>query len=289
MLYLITSVASDFNTFYMRCDNCGWDNPDNTTLCVKCNTILQNIPQENKAATTSPQRTGGGAFAGTISDGSAFAGTIPDSASAAGATAAEAASMADADKDVMVPCPNPGCGYLNSRYVKACVRCKTPLSTAAGGNVVGVPAAGESAPAVSPARTVPDGSRPQPTVPDRNYSRKAGAGTIDPYRMKIDSPPACHLRLVPRDGEHLDKETAEKEFVAGETPIPLNRTNLDATNNSITSKVQAELVFENGKWLLSDRSELHTTFIRVGEKTELKEGDIIIMGDRKFIFTADND
>jgi len=143
------------------------------------------------------------------------------------------------------------------------------------------------------AATVPDrvgaGTVPERggnTVPDRGYSRKPGAGTIDPYRVRLDTPPSCRLKLVPRDGEALDAAATEKEFVAGETPIVLNRTNLDQANNSITSKVQAELVFENGRWLLSDRSDLCTTFIRVGERTELKDGDIIIMGDRKFVFTA---
>lgn len=262
----------------MRCDNCGWDNPDNSTHCIKCNTALQSISQENKPVSSTPQRSGGGAFAGTINDGSGaggpggggavsgggpsrggsgnssapavFAGTIPDSAAT------------DQANDVLVACPNPECGYLNSGYLKTCVRCKTPLG----------------------AGVVPE--RGGNTVADRGYSRKPGAGTIDPYRVRLDTPPSCRLKLVPRDGEALDAAATEKEFVAGETPIALNRTNLDPANNSITSKVQAELVFDNGKWLLSDRSDLCTTLIRVGERTELKEGDIIIMGDRKFIFTA---
>ena len=236
----------------MRCDNCGWDNPDNSTHCIKCNTALQGISQENKQVSSTPQRPGGGSFAGTIHDGSGgtFAGTIPDSA------------VRDQADDVLVPCPNPECGYLNSGSLKNCVRCKTPLTAAVGGGVHG-------------------GN----TVPDRGYSRTPGAGTIDPYRVRLDTPPSCRLKLVPRDGEAPDAATAGKEFVAGEAPIALNRTNLDPTNNSITGKVQAELVYENGKWLLSDRSDLHTTFIRVSERTELKEGDIIIMGDRKFIFT----
>jgi hypothetical protein len=246
----------------MRCDNCGWDNPDNSTHCIKCNTALQTISQENKPVSSTAQRSGGETFAGTINDGSAvFAGTIPD------------ASAMDQANDVLVACPNPECGYLNSGSLKTCVRCKTPLG---GGGGKTVPDRG--------AATVPD--RGAATVPDRGYSRKPGAGTIDPYRVRLDAPPSCRLRLVPREGEAPDAATGGKEFVAGETPIQLNRGNLDPANNSITSRVQAELVFENGKWLLSDRSDLHTTFIRVGERTELKDGDIIIMGDRKFIFTA---
>ena len=81
-------------------------------------------------------------------------------------------------------------------------------------------------------------------------------------------------------------EDEVKEFTYEEDAIKLNRNNLDPDNITITGRTQAELVYENGKWFLKDMSDLKTTFIRATESTELKEGDIILMGDRKFVFST---
>ena len=272
----------------MRCDNCGWDNADSTLLCIKCNTPLQNIQQEKKSA---PASASGAPFLGTITDGSpgrsvppVFGGTIPDSQyqpSAAGdqqppgsqrqannphppgVLPGNSRPAEDPQQDIPKSCPK--CRYENSRHATICVICKTPLATTAA-------------------------KAAQPTVPERAPVRPntTGSGTIDPYRMKTQAPPACYLQLVPREKEKLDTAGAHKEFISADEPIQLNRNNLEEKNNSITSKVQAELLYEDGKWYLSDRSEFRTTFINVNERIELKEGDIILMGDRKFTFTTAN-
>jgi hypothetical protein len=44
------------------------------------------------------------------------------------------------------------------------------------------------------------------------------------------------------------------------------------------------LTCENKRWFIQDRSELKTTCLYVSEKTELKPGDIIVLGDRRFLF-----
>lgn len=48
--------------------------------------------------------------------------------------------------------------------------------------------------------------------------------------------------------------------------IILNRENTEVSNRTITSKEQAEIVFEDGHWYLLDRSELRTTFIQANRK-----------------------
>ena len=53
---------------------------------------------------------------------------------------------------------------------------------------------------------------------------------------------------------------------------------------TITSKEQAALTYENKKWYLQDRSEQKTTFVYTTEKIELKPGDIIVLGNRRFEF-----
>lgn len=105
------------------------------------------------------------------------------------------------------------------------------------------------------------------------------SGTINPWM----SPPGgtfCTLRPLAWQGENI--EYAPLSY-PGEKII-LNRANTDPNNQSITSKVQAEIVCENGEWFLEDRSEQQTTYVHVGRKTKLESGDIIILGNRRFEF-----
>jgi hypothetical protein len=104
-------------------------------------------------------------------------------------------------------------------------------------------------------------------------------GTIDPYVKQNQV--HCGLKPIPRDGE---TPPPVKEFSG--TLIELNRDNLDPPNNSITSKVQATLTNINGRWYIEDQSVLKTTYKHIEGTVELKNGDIIIMGDRKFVFSC---
>ena len=66
--------------------------------------------------------------------------------------------------------------------------------------------------------------------------------------------------------------------------VVLNRGNLEQNNMSITSRTQATLTYEDGKLYIVDGSDFKTTFVQARQKTELHEGDIILMGDRMFEF-----
>jgi len=69
----------------------------------------------------------------------------------------------------------------------------------------------------------------------------------------------------------------------GETHV-LNRANVDPDNVTITSKAQAEIVNVDGEWYLEDKSILRTTFIQVNKRTKIAKGDIIVLGNRRFLF-----
>jgi hypothetical protein len=181
----------------------------------------------------------------------------------------------DIQKDILIPCSNSDCGYLNPGDAVICAKCKTPIVN----KVTGTKAtAGVKAPATIAG---------QPQVVKESFS-----GTIDPYREN-NKVVTCFLEPVLRSGEKNQFDIPENakgffdiKFTLDNNPVELNRENLDKDNITITSKVQAELYFENGRWLLWDRSELKTTFVLAKEKTELHEGDVILMGDRKFIFST---
>ena len=90
----------------------------------------------------------------------------------------------------------------------------------------------------------------------------------------------CKLIPIKRQGERVEFSPKEYE---GDT-VKLSRANTEPANMSITSKTQAELVCEDGKWSIIDRSDLHTTFVLATRKTPLQDGDIILLGNRLFEF-----
>ncbi|MBR3092518.1 MAG: FHA domain-containing protein [Bacteroidaceae bacterium] len=71
--------------------------------------------------------------------------------------------------------------------------------------------------------------------------------------------------------------------------VTLNRDNTDPKNTTITSQQQATVTFEDGKWNIVDQSEYHTTFVQAGRKTELRHGDLILLGNQLYRFETPSD
>ncbi len=97
-------------------------------------------------------------------------------------------------------------------------------------------------------------------------------------------------RVSPAEGMFLERVGRPEEasqllpFMAANNEVNVNRQSLDENNSTITSRLQASFIFNDNKWWLMDRSDLKTTFIQVNEPVELRDGDIVLMGDRRFIF-----
>lgn len=83
------------------------------------------------------------------------------------------------------------------------------------------------------------------------------------------------------------REHSSERFEYEGNSIILNRENTEMSNRTITSKEQAEIVFDDGHWYLLDRSMLQTTYIQVNRKIEIIPDDIIVLGDRRFKFECD--
>ena len=259
----------------MRCTNCGWDNSENAQLCIKCNTNIEKTKPEQKKAISEVK------YNKTVSDsemesdyreksgerqGKIYEHTVPDVESANAKL-----------KDELIDCSN--CGYSNPGDAKVCAKCQSPLHVER----------------VSEKKIIPE-SKLEETLPVEISSANANVsksfkGTIDPYRKVPIIENTCRLTLVLREGEKKPNPMGfhtflDRNFSSQNTSVELKRANLEEENSTITSKVQAELFFENGKWYLLDKSELQTTFVRAGNKIELNEGDVILMGDRKFTFST---
>jgi len=93
--------------------------------------------------------------------------------------------------------------------------------------------------------------------------------------------PGFSLKFL-KDTDEVD-DTKKTLAFKGDS-VPLNRDNLEPDNFTITSQVQAEMKFVDGEWYIENKSRLKTTFIQVLTPVKLHKGDIIIMGNKRFLF-----
>lgn len=215
----------------MRCNNCGWDNPDTNTHCEKCNAPLAGAAQVNhphiEAAPLNK----------TVNEAAVFGGQQPQE------------HQPTMPEVVAHTCPD--CGYPLRPGTSFCPQCGKALKA-----------------------EKPHTPSPQPAP---NHS-----GTINPW-VQVTPQSRCTLTPVRQSSDEADP--APLTF-KGDTHT-LNRANLDAENPTITSQTQAELTCQDGTWYIRDRSAQHTTFIHAAGRTALHDGDIILMGNRQFVFHAD--
>ena len=161
-------------------------------------------------------------------------------------------------KLVVIPAPQPpvkpafcgNCGYPLSNPGPVCPNCGTPI-----------PGRGPAGGTLSPIQ----GQAPQEPVKTEIPAAGGPSFSLEPVNMAGEDNPAGRISYV-----------GEK--------VVLNRANTEPDNSSITSKVQAEIVNKDGKWIISDGSSLKTTFIYLSEPRELKDGDVILLGNRLFKF-----
>lgn len=121
--------------------------------------------------------------------------------------------------------------------------------------------------------------REEAPIPQKEKATPNFRKTVDIYNV-INK--GCKLIPIQKKGEY----SAPQPIFFSDTAT-LNRSNTEQDNNTITSKEQAELIFNDGKWFIQDKSELMSTFVRSGKITELHRGDIIMLGDRKFEFDVE--
>lgn len=283
----------------MICKFCGLNNNDDAAFCSRCGTPLQNNIPSAAPSAPAPEPS-------AVDDDKK---TMRMSKSA----------NEPVSNSGMGKCQ---CGYPILPGMQVCPKCHTPLNGQGPAPVSGGDESKKTARISRPSepvgqpeppvnrRTVPDQefglpkqteqiSAPEPTgssakkterfvapsQTDGNISKK----TVSIYQKPQPQPqpepevrPRFSLELIRRD-EESPRVTDKKDFDA--LSVVLNRQNTEPDNNSITSHQQAVLSFENGKWYIEDKSSFKTTFIRVTKKTELEDGDIIVLGNREFKFS----
>ncbi|MBS1659879.1 MAG: hypothetical protein JST68_02380 [Bacteroidetes bacterium] len=112
--------------------------------------------------------------------------------------------------------------------------------------------------------------------PLHNENAPAG-GTLPAFGKKR----GFSLKVL-KDTDEVDEKRRPLSFPGDFAS--LNRDNLEPDNLTITSKVQAEIKLIDGQWYIENKSGLKTTYIQVLSPIKLNKGDVIIMGNTRFLF-----
>lgn len=300
----------------MRCNNCGWDNAPGSSSCVKCGHPLQmdsggynnpyqgvNVPNYNQGGEPQPRPTVINAQPAEVQ--------APRPTKIVNGPIQQDAQLKATVAQVPKTCPN--CGYPVMGDFSSCPNCGTNIAPAPKPttiqNLDGQPEADAVTPLAAPIATAASAAKAalkdlgiDETVKcakcgeevsiDFAYCPKCGERihlpTVRAIRHKPTPPPEppkpkCHLTIIPEEEEKADFAPIDYEG----TSVILTRENTEPDNRTITSKEQAELICEDGKWYILNKSELGSTYLEANRKLELQQGDIIVLGDRRFKFEAE--
>ncbi len=254
----------------MRCNNCGWQNPDGVSCCERCGSAL-NGQSGSSADTSNHQKNynqeASSPLRSTLREAAAFGGN---------ATSGSPGGSADSQNCV---CRN--CGYILSPVMNVCPQCGTSRNQRHGeyvqprANGYQQQASQRDKQCPKCGTAVQQGAKFCPSCGQPLTMR----GTVNAW----DNPQGgdyCSLKPIPWSRE----STGYAPISYSGRRIILNRANTDPNNQSITSREQAVLTNDGKDWYIEDLSDQHSTMIRVSRKTKLQSGDIIALGNRLFEF-----
>lgn len=294
----------------MRCNNCKRENGPGRSFCVYCGTPLQAEKVEGSSpyrdANVSNYKDGGNAqLHATVMD-TRQSQPMPRPTVRDNSSIQAGGQMKATVSESPQSCPH--CGYPMIGNSANCPNCGREIEKAPKPTTVQNPKQMEMPQQVAPRVTTSGGAN---SLAELGYSDKVICSnckeevsidfafcpkcgerihlpTVRVNRRKQTPPPEppkpkCHLTLIPEEEEQMEPTCNDYE---GDTII-LTRENTEASNRTITSKEQAELTCEDGKWFLQNKSEFGSTYLEANRKLELQAGDVIILGDRRFRFEAE--
>lgn len=270
----------------MRCRNCGWDNQEGNTKCEKCNAPIIGTSNNAASENRSTQMTAARPVLReeTSQKTSLHNSSVEDvrKTRREGEIEIESPSAkdtADLHNDTTSSTLCPECEYPITGFMNSCPMCGSNLKTAQP-NVMAQTVRKDTTTrkCTKCANLIPSNVRfcPECGSPVRQQ-------TINPWaksQQQQQQQPTCTLTPIPWEDEQLEQTPLK---YSGDTII-LNRDNTEVDNPSITSLEQAELINEDSKWYILDKSMQQTTFIYAGKKIQIETGDIVVLGNRRFEF-----
>ena len=158
----------------------------------------------------------------------------------------------------------PICGFELSGFERVCPICGTDIKT---------PAPSNPSREKEPEKEVPPQQKPFHKM------------TVSPWDMLYKQCRKVDFYLVPIAFEG-EKNIPEEASFAGEI-VPLSRENTEADNLSISSENQAEIRCIDDRYYILDTSSMGTTFVQAKKPMAIEEDDVILLGNRRFIFKKD--
>lgn len=227
----------------MRCEFCGWDNPQGQNKCEKCNKPLAaESPVGNKPKTSGPVQSNS-----QSAESQNLRATVREGA-------AQLLQAGDAAN-----CPQ--CGYPMENG--CCPQCGYKEEENAIPTIPPAPIANNK----EPKHQDSAGDNIRHTVRPNRKGEKEGRFILTPISEENGLP----------EGDLLEYEGNE---------VVLNRSNTDPKNSTITSQEQAVITHADGLWKIEDHSELRTTFVQAIRPVELKNGDLLLLGNQLYRFDA---
>lgn len=142
----------------------------------------------------------------------------------------------------------------------------------------------------------PPQEKPKPTVlPPRrtvSVSDYRARPPKQPRDLSRSTIPLSRMGAVGEEEEKLpegfklvsDSDGTELEFKGIEEM--LNRDKLDVGNMSISGREHAKIYYKDGNWQLEDISSNKATFVQIDQPVPLKDGMIVIFGQKIFRFQS---
>ena len=263
----------------MRCDYCGWINEKGSTRCMKCNQILV---EKNDSTTLSTHEDLGNNNTTTGNNSCSYCSSCgyPIATNSTNCPACNA--------------PIESLEYTNPTLdTKATMR-DISMVGASSSNIMRTPVnenfatkmkktVRDGLACAETAMATPSGESQQTIVSQTEDFKKTVLNVnIEHITEKINEE-ISKCRLTPLE----EFGNGQNVIIIDNTPSRLSRKDIEQNNLSIDEKEHIGIEYSDGKWYVENLSHNNNTYIRVDRKTELINGDVIVIGNKKFIFSEE--
>ena len=295
----------------MRCDYCGWLNSDDAKRCVKCN---QELPEQPVAAEQpvvpvneeKPNSKSGFMATVKLQSKESESNMPADVKKKAPAFCSSCGYPFALDVDVC-----PACGtkvdceeFVEQEEVKPEPKKQSTKATIRDMRSVEEILASAEHQQSTPQKEIPVQKEEKP-VPATNFKqtiRDFGAAALVPNTIKDEDKNdlADVAKTVADKVDDNGAKSAENELfkltlldyspecvnniVLNREGLILKRENVEASNVSIDEMAHAQIEFAEDGCYISNMSKLDNTYIMVNRKMKLEKGDVIVIGNRRYIF-----